>query len=170
MVTVMRIGDLPEGKVRNDLQAALSPSYGESGTVGAEYGLDKVGAGWLANLALPDVPVYGPDQERRQRVVRSDLMEVQAAAMMTLLSDLPSRKDTGYNPFGNNDGYLIPFVQMPRSGSKWLDLRYVLDGKTAILIGLTDNPGPVRLKVEGQAVEPSSGRCVVRAILPLRQD
>jgi hypothetical protein len=58
-------------------------------------------------------------------------------------------------------------MNLPRSGGRWLDMRNVLDGKAAIVIGLTDKFGPTRLKVNGGAVEPSTGECIVRAVIPL---
>ena len=163
-ITVMRIGQLPPGKVRSDLSAILdrTPS---PGMVGGDYALDKVGKDWLTKMpwnVIGQQRGYRSAMAEVEPIDRTDSTQALAATMVTLLSDLPSVDQASWS---NNQ--LVPFLQFPRSGGRWLDMRYVLDGKTAIVIGLTDKPGPTRLKVNGRAVEPSSGGCIVRAVVPL---
>jgi hypothetical protein len=164
-IRIAPIGKLPAGKVRSDLNEA----FGDGGLAGEDSRLDAVGQRWLTKMPLNVMQqvAYRRSQAVQEVIDRSDRTQSLTAAMVTLLSDLPSLKQEGYSPFGNASNYLIPFSHLPRSGDRWLDMRYVLDGKAAILIGLTDSPGPTRLKVNGKAVEPSSGECIVRAVIPL---
>jgi hypothetical protein len=88
------------------------------------------------------------------------------AAMISLLSDLPSEDQGGYSSFPNANK-VRPFTDLPREGARWLDLRNVLDGRSALLVGLAGAPGPMRLKVNGRVVQPSSGECIMRVVLPI---
>lgn len=167
-ITVTRIGSLPAGKVRNDLTAELDRFSSQPGMLGGDSGLDKIGLNWVKKSSWNVMQGGRYGSQAGQGVVdRSDTTQSLTAAMVTLLSDLPSNEQSGYNPWGGSSNYLIPFMHLPRSGGRWLDMRNVLDGKAAILIGLADSNGPTRMKVNGKAVEPSTGECIVRAVVPL---
>jgi hypothetical protein len=158
MIDVIRIDRLPAGKTRNDLDlAALADPLVTR--------LDNVTKQWLGNGAM-QVQGRRGGQEYEQPADRTDATRALAAAMVSLLSDLPSQDAGGY--IQTQGGAKIrPFTELPREGARWLDLRNVLDGRSALLVGLTSTPGPMRLKVNGGAVVPSTGECIVRVVLPM---
>ncbi len=86
--------------------------------------------------------------------------------MVSLLSEVPGQSQGMFNQGSNNDK-LDPFSELPREGGHWLDLRNVLDGQSALLVGLANTPGPMRLRVNGRGTAPSSGACIVRVVLPM---
>ena len=167
-IVVLELDRLPAGKVRNDLRQVLEGGMSVPGYTQADYRLTKQADRWLAELSWNPMGGgrFNPGQPGSpDRVDRSDVTQARAALMMTVLSDLPSKQQQGL--WGGGNQSLQPFVHLPRSGGRWLDLRHVLDGKAAVLIGLADGAGPTRLKVNGSRLEPSTARCVVRAVLPL---
>lgn len=164
-ITILRVGDLPAKRVRSDLND-LAGSLPPQGAAGWAHDLDSVGKAWLRwrgwNSGMQSG--YGSD-EKPLPIDRSDATASMTATMVSLFCDLPS--DTHADPWGGGQTVIVPQSNLPRSGGRWLDLRYVLDGKGALLIGLTDDPGPSRLEVNGRAMEPTTGSCIVRAIVPL---
>jgi hypothetical protein len=153
LIDVVRLDALPAGKSRRDLDLAM-PSDA------ASTRLDTVTRQWLSNTA-----VQSTRRGHEPPVDRSDGSRGLTAAMVSLLSDLPSESPGGY--MQGQSGKIKPFTELPREGARWLDLRNVLDGRSALLVGLAHSPGLIRLTVDGRSVVPSSGECIVRVVLPL---
>lgn len=168
LITIVRIGDLPAGYVLTDLPSVFSST--QVGTPGLDFSLKKATDDWLSEMRADLIAAqqgYGVTRPEGQVVSHADTTTTMTAAMLTLLSDLPSKDTSRFSQILGSESYLIPFSQLPRSGDRWLDMRYVLDGRAAILIGLAKTPGPTRLKLNGRSVEPSSSECVIRAVIPL---
>lgn len=159
-IDVVRIDRLPAGKTRNDLADLFDPQNLKS------YRLDEVSGSWLSNATIEMGGRRRSFPEHEQQVDRIDSSKrVLAAAMLGLISDLPTPTKTSV--FLPGDTKIHPYVDLPREGGRWLDLRNVLDGRNALLVGMVRTPGPMRLKVNGKPVQPSSGECIVRVVLPM---
>ena len=157
MIDVIRIDRVPAGKTRNDLDLAAPADPLVSR-------LDNVTKQWLSNATMQMQGRRGM-QEYEQPAARNDASRVLAAAMVSVLSDLPSQDQGGY--MQGQGAKIRPFTELPRQGARWLDMRNILDGRSALLVGLTSTPGPMRLKVNGGVYTPSTGECIVRVVLPL---
>ena len=118
-IDVLRIGALPAGKTRNDLDLA-SPADA------LVTRLDNVTKQWLGNATMQYQGRRGV-QQYEQPVDRSDAARALAAAMISLLSDLPSQ-DAGGLIQTQGGQKIKPFTELPREGARWLDMRNVLDG------------------------------------------
>jgi hypothetical protein len=150
MINVVRLDKLPAGKTRSDL-ADLT-----NGQVDKAEPLDAVSTKmWWKNLPI-DNRYPGRRQDVPLAALTDSASRMLAATMISVLSDVP----------GQSDSKLDPFSELPREGAHWLDLRNVLDGRSALLVGVANTPGPMRLKVNGRSVQPSAGECIVRIVLP----
>jgi hypothetical protein len=159
MVNVVRLDKLPAGMTRNDL-ADLT-----NGQADKSEPLDAVSTKmWWKNL-----PIERQSRRNTESVPPAALTDsasrVLAATMISVLSDVPGQSGGMFGQ-GPNDSKLDPFSELPREGAHWLDLRNVLDGRSALLVGMANTPGPMRLKVNGRSVQPSAGECIVRIVLP----
>lgn len=158
MINVVRIGRIPPGKTRNDL-AELT-----NGTVDRAEPLDAVSTRlWWKNLPIEN-PYGRGNQEVTPVALTDTATRVLAATMMSVLSDVPGQAG-GFFMQGPNEK-LDPFRELPRQGAHWLDLRNVLDGRSALLVGVASTPGPTRLKVDDRSYQPSAGECIVRVVVP----
>jgi hypothetical protein len=161
LIEVVRVDQLKAGQTRNDLSGLMDAGVG-GGAVQARR-LSDVTKDWWKDVPV-EMPGWAVRPQGDQQASRTDGSRMLAAAMISVLSDVPSQDPSSYAPYGG--GKIRPFMDLPREGARWLDLRNVLDGRSALLIGLVASPGPMRLKVNG-VVQPSAGQCIVRVALPL---
>jgi hypothetical protein len=158
MVNVVRLGGLAAGKTRSDL-ANLT-----NGQVGKSDPLDAVSAQmWWKNLPI-EMQGRRSQEYAPPAALTDSASRVLAATMISVLSDVPGQSGSMFARSPTEK--LDPFRELPRQGSHWLDLRNVLDGRSALLVGVASTPGPMRLKVNDRAVQPSAGECIVRIVLP----
>jgi hypothetical protein len=158
MVNVVRLGKLPAGKTRSDL-ADLT-----NGQVDKADPLDAVSTQtWWKSETIDTQNRRGAESVPRPALT-DGASRVLAATMISVLSDVPGQSGGMFAQ--NPNEKLDPFSELPREGAHWLDLRNVLDGRSALLVGIANMPGPMRLKVNGRSVQPSAGECIVRIVLP----
>lgn len=161
MINVIRLDRLPARRTRGDLDSLEALPLGETaGQVG-------VARSWWKN-----VPVAAPGRRgsapgyTQPAPVTSAASRMLAATMVSLVSEVPGQAQGVFSQ-GPNASKIDPYSELPREGGRWLDLRNVLDGRSALLLGMADVGGPMRLRVNGRVQAPSSGECIVRIALPL---
>jgi len=160
-ILVLPIGDLASGQRRSDLQALLRGGGSARGSAGGRFSLTETAKNWLNNVVSR--PRWAARSRSQTSGTWSASAEAMSAAMLTVFSDVVAAQVRRPSRWTS----LPPRLELPRSGSRWLDLRNALDDRTAILVGLAAEPGPLRLKVNGLRIEPSSATCIVRVVMPL---
>ena len=160
MINVVRIGRLPAGKTRNDLADLTNGQAGKSDP------LDAVSTQvWWKNLPI-EMPGRRGNQEYAPPAALTDsASRVLAATMISVLSDCRARTGGHVRPGQRQDS--TPSASCRGRGPTGWTCGTFWTAAARCWSGWPVRPGPMRLKVNGGAVQPSAGECIVRIVVPL---